>query len=143
MSQIPLISSGSAGALGALHLPRLWQKVTLSAKGLLAEGYDECGQGFDQMTLDGLKLDRDAAIAYIKSSDPTYAQFEAWAKAQRGGSIPQADIDAHNAAISGYNHDDDTRKAILDAAGIADDGSVLDAVTLNNIDDWTDYHASL
>jgi len=143
MSQIPLISSGSTGALGALHLPRLWQKVSLSANGALADGYDECGQGFDQMTLDGLKIDRDAAINHIKSNKPSYAQFEAWVKAQRGGSIPQSEIDEHNAAISGYEHDDETRKAILDAAGIADDGSVRDAVTLNNIDDWTDFHGGL
>ena len=63
--------------------------------------------------------------------------------AQRGGSIPQSEIDASNAAIRGYNHDDETRGAILSAAGVADDGSILDAVNLNNLDDWTELHASL
>jgi hypothetical protein len=140
---IPLISSGVAGPLGAVHLPRLWQKVLLSAAGQLAEGYDECGMGFDQMVLDGLKVDRDAAVNFIKENKPTYAAFEQWVVAQRGGSISEEEIEASNAAIGGYNHDDDTRGAILSAADVADDGSVLDAVNLNNLDDWTEFHASV
>ena len=140
---IPLISSGVAGPLGAIHLPRLWQKVTLSATDQLAEGYDECGHGFDQMVLDGLKIDRDAAIDYIKQNKPTYAAFEKWVLEQRGGSIPQEEIEASNAAIRGYNHDDETRQSILSAAGIEDDGSILDAVNLNNLDDWTELHSSV
>ena len=95
------------------------------------------------MVLDGLSVDRDAAVGYIKANLPTYAQFEAWVVQQRGGSIPQDEIDASNAAIRGYNHDDDTRGAILSAAGVADDGSILDAVNLNNLDDWTEMHAAV
>ena len=30
---VPMISSGTAGPLGVLHLPRLWQKVSLEAQG--------------------------------------------------------------------------------------------------------------
>ena len=44
---------------------------------------------------------------------------------------------------TGYNHDDDTREAILGAAAVDDDGSILDAVNLNNLDDWTEFHTSL
>lgn len=140
MSIIPLISSDLAGPLGAIHLPRLWCKLLLSAKGQLPEDYAQCGGGFDQMTLDGLKVDRDAAIAFVEGNTPTYAQFEAWVLEQRGGDIPAAEIEASNAAIRGYNHDDGTRGEILGAAGIADDGSLLDAVNLNNQDDWTALH---
>ena len=140
---IPTISSGVAGPLGAIHLPRLWSKVLLSAHGQLEEGYDECGQGFDQMVLDGLKVDRDAAVAFIKDNNATYPQFEQWVLDQRGGSIPASEIEASNAAIAGYDHDDDTRGGILSAAGIGDDGSIKDAVNLNNLDDWTELHGSL
>ena len=35
---VPLISSGTAGPLGVLHLPRLWQGF-FRARGKLAEGY--------------------------------------------------------------------------------------------------------
>lgn len=143
MATIPLISSAIAGPLGAIHLPRLWSKVLLSATGNLEEGYDECGLGFDQMVLDGLGIDRDAAVSYIKDNKPSYAQFEKWVVDQRGGSIPPSEIDASNAAIRGYNHDAGTRGEILSAAGVADDGSILDAVNLNNLDDWTELHAAV
>ena len=33
---VPMISSGTAGPLGVLHLPRLWQKVSLEQAGKLA-----------------------------------------------------------------------------------------------------------
>ena len=95
------------------------------------------------MTLDGLKVDRDAAVAFVKSNKPTYAAFEQWVLEQRGGSIPSSEIEASNAAIRGYNHADDTRKEILEGAGVADDGSILDAVNLNNLDDWTELHSAV
>ena len=140
---VPLISSGNKGPLGVLHLPRFWQKVLLAAKGMLADGYPDCGGGYDSMVLAGLKLDKDATLAYLRQNLPSYAQFEKWVLQQRGGSIPKAEIEALNSAIAGYNHGDDTRKEILGAAGIADDGRVKDAVTLNQIDDWTAFHAAL
>ena len=140
---VPLISSEVAGPLGAIHLPRLWQKLLLSAKGALAEGYSECGKGFDQMTLDGLKLDRDATVRYVKENLPTYPQFEQWVLQQRGGTIPQSEIDASNRAIRAYLHSDEDRKEILDAARVPDAGKIKDAVNLNNLDDWTAFHKNL
>jgi hypothetical protein len=140
---IPLISSGAAGPLGAIHLPRLWQKLLLSAKGQLAEGYDECGKGFDQMLLSALKLDREATIAYVKQNLPTYPQFEQWVQQQRGGSIPASEIEASNRAIRAYEHGDDTCREILQEAGVPFTGAVKDAVTLNNLEDWTAFHQSL
>ncbi len=140
---VPLISSGAAGPLGAIHLPRLWQKLLLSAKGQLAEGYSECGKGFDQMLLDGLKLDREATIAYVKQHRPTYPQFEEWVRQQRGGTVPAADIEASNRAIRAYEHGDDDCKEILEAAGMQHTGAIKDAVTLNNLEDWTAFHESV
>ena len=114
---VPLISSGAAGPLGGIHLPRLWQKLLLSAKGQLAEGYAECGKGFDQMLLNGLKLDRDATVSYVKENLPTYPQFEQWVQQQRGGSIPAAEIEASNSAIRAYEHDDEDCAEILEGGG--------------------------
>jgi len=140
---VPLISSGNKGPLGVLHLPRFWQKVLLAAKGQLADGYPDCGGGYDMMVLNALKLDKDATLAYLRQNLPSYPQFEKWVLQQRGGSIPKAEIDEINAAIAGYNHDDGTRKEILGAAGIPDDGSIKDAVHLNQLDDWTAFHTAL
>jgi hypothetical protein len=141
---IPLISSGSAGPLGVLHLPRLWLKASLEANGKLDSRYPGAGQGFDQMTISALGLEREAVLSFIKSSKPSYAQFEAWVKAQLGVKLDAASIAAHNASVLGYNHDDETRKGVLSACGIVDDGKVLDAVHLNDLDSWQElYEAEL
>lgn len=140
---VPLISSGTAGPLGVLHLPRLWLKASLEACGKLAAGYPGCGKGYDQMVLDGLGLDRQKTIDYIKNSKPTYTQFESWVKQQPGVKLDKASIEKLNGAIRGYNHDDATRKGILSASGLPDDASAFrDAVNLNNLDDWNEFHSA-
>ena len=73
---VPLIGSAEVGPLGVLHLPRLWLKVSLDAKGLLADGYPAVGTGFDQMVLDGLGLQKDAVVDFITKNKPTYPEFE-------------------------------------------------------------------
>ena len=140
---IPTISSGVAGPLGVLHLPRFWSKVLMDAKGVLHADYPGCGMGFDQMVLDALGLDKEATLAYIADNSPTYPQFEAWVLEQSGGSLDADAVAKLNATVEGYNHDEDTRKGILGANGLEDDGSILDAVNLNNLDDWYEFHASL
>src|SRR5439155_674849 len=57
---VPMISSGIAGPLGIVHLPRLWQKVSLETAGKLASGYPAIGKGFDAMTLAALGLEEQA-----------------------------------------------------------------------------------
>ena len=143
MAIIPNISSGVAGPLGVLHLPRFWQKVVLNATGNLHAEYPECGAGFDAMVLSALELDQDETLKYLHDTVPTYPEFEKWILDKKGGSLDQAAVDEFNAAARGYNHDDDTRQAILSSAGIEDDGTILDAVHLNQIEAWTEFHASL
>lgn len=138
---VPLISSGVAGPLGVLHLPRLWLKASLEATGQLADGYPGAGQGYDQMVLDGLGLNRDAFLSFIKTSKPTYTQTEAWVKAQPGAKVDKASIDKLNAAITGYIHSPDTKKNILSACGLTEGPS--DAVNLNNLDDWQEFHGAV
>ncbi|RYD26179.1 MAG: DUF5069 domain-containing protein [Verrucomicrobiaceae bacterium] len=141
MSQIiPLISSGTAGPLGVLHLPRLWLKASLGAAGKLHSDYPSCGQGYDQMVLDGLGLDRALFEGFIANSKPTYPQLEAWVLEQSGGALDPAAVEKLNAAITGYIHGDDVRTTILEASGINDEGKIRDAVNLNNLDDWHAFH---
>ncbi|MFC7338433.1 DUF5069 domain-containing protein [Haloferula chungangensis] len=134
---VPLISSGIAGPLGVLHLPRLWLKASLEAAGKLADGYPGCGQGYDQMVLDGLGLDRDAFLVFI-ATKPTYIQCEKWVS-ENGSKVNEASIKELNAAIVGYIHADETRQSILSAAGLPD-GDPRDAINLNNLDDWDEFH---
>ena len=140
---VPLISSGVAGPLGVLHLPRFWQKCVLAAKGRLADGYPDCGKGFDQMTLDALGLNKEETLKYIRTDVPSYTQFEAWILKKKGGNLDRSAVEKHNAAVRGYNHDDTTRKNILSGAGVADEGKIKDAVNLNNLDDWAEFHRQL
>ena len=78
-----------------------------------------------------LGLDAAAVVEFIKANKPTYPAFEAWVR-KNGKKLTKADIHRHNLAILGYCHDDGTRKGILSASGLPDDGSVLPgAVDLN------------
>ena len=138
---VPLISSGVAGPLGVLHLPRLWLKVSLECRGKLADGYPGIGKGYDMMTINALGLNADAVKKFINDSKPTYCQFEAWVKEQPGVKLDKATVYKHNSAVRGYIHDDATRKSILGANSVADEGSVNPgAVDLNNLDDWYEFH---
>ena len=140
---VPMISSGTAGPLGVLHLPRLWQKVSLESQGKLASGYPGMGRGYDAMTCAALGLQEEAVQDYIKQEKPTYPQFEAWVK-QNAKSLNKEAIEKHNAAVRGYNHDDETRQNILGSCGLTDDASVpKDAVNLNNLDDWYEFHQAV
>lgn len=142
--QVPLISSGVAGPLGVLHLPRLWLKASLEAAGKLAAGYPGIGQGYDMMVINALALNADAVKKFLAESKPTYPQFEAWVKSQPGVNLTKANIHKLNVAIAGYIHSDETRKNILAANGLPDDGSVLpDAINLNNLDDWFEFHQAV
>lgn len=144
MKIVPLISSGTAGPLGVLHLPRLWLKASLESRGLLADGYPGAGQGYDQMVIDGLGLDRSALLSFIAGDRPTYPEFEAWVKSQPGATLDAGSIAKLNAAITGYIHSDETRKAILGADDLPDDGAApKDAINLNNLDDWHEFHATV
>jgi len=52
--------------------------------------------------------------------------------------------DRLDAAVRGYIHDDDTRKDVLGACRLADDASApKDAVNLNNLDDWYEFHRAV
>ena len=138
---VPLISSGTKGPLGVLHLPRLWQKVSLEAAGKIADGYPGIGAGYDAMVIAGLGLDTEAVRAHITNDKPTYPQFEAWVKSQEGAKLDDASISELNASIEAYNHDDETRQGILSANGLPD-GDPKDAINLNNLDDWLEFHSA-
>src|ERR1700734_2337487 len=137
---VPAVSSGTAGPLGAIHLPRLWLKLTLAAAGELPEGYDECGSGFDAMTLAALGLDRQKTIDFVRQNKPRYAEFEEWGG--RNGKTDKATIEKHNAAIRGYNHADEKARAMREAAGIKD-ASAKDAVTLNTVEDLDEIYQQI
>jgi hypothetical protein len=141
---VPTISSGLSGPLGVLHLPRLWQKVSLEAQGKLAAGYPGIGGGYDSMVINALGLTPEAVRDFITKEKPSYTQFEAWIKAQPGVKLDSGTISELNKSITGYIHDDETRSEIFSNVGLTDDAcSYRDAVNLNNLDDWAGFHQSV
>lgn len=136
----PLVSSGTAGPLGATHLPRLWTKLTLAAAGVLPEGYDECGSGFDAMTISALGLNKDEVVTYIRTRKPTYVEFEEFVR-QKGKTDPET-IRKHNQAILGYHHSDDKAAQMHKDMG-SSQHQVKDAVTLNTLEDLHELHQTV
>ena len=62
-------------------------------------------------------------------------------KTQPGVKLDKGTVDKLNGDIRGYIHADETRKSILSANGLADDATAQrDAVNLNNLDDWKEFH---
>jgi hypothetical protein len=114
----------------------------ISAAGMLPEGYDECGPGFDQMTLNALNLDRQKTMEYVQKNKPTYMQFEQWVVQQNGGSISDETIRKHNAAVRAYEHDAELATNMRSSSGIGDPG-ISDAVTLNKCEDLDELHRQL
>lgn len=135
--QIPFVSSQTTGPLGAAHLPRLWTKLTLGNIDRLADGWDHCGQGFDQMTISNLGLEREKVMEFVRTQKPTYVEFEAYVVAN--GKTDAETIRKHNAAIHGYNHSPETAKRMRESLGLKNE-SVNDAVTLNSLDDLHELH---
>lgn len=135
---IPLISSSLTGPLGIMHLPRLWQKVSLEETGQLHSDYPGIGGGYDSMVLGALKIDADAFRAFVRDNKPSYVACENWIA--QNGTLTASEIAKLNRQITQYHHDDDTRKEILEAAGLDDSAAIADAPNLNNLDDWTAFH---
>lgn len=139
---VPLVSSSTTGPLGAAHLPRLWLKLSLAAHGQLPPDYDECGPGFDQLTLNDLGLDRQKTIDYVRNNHPSYVEFERWVVDQNGGKIDPERIEKHNEAIHGYHHGADLATQMRESLGITHE-HVNDAVTLNTVEDLDAFHRQM
>lgn len=139
---IPIVSSDTAGPLGAIHLPRLWTKLTLAAHGMLPADYDECGKGFDALTLATFNVEPQKAIDFVRGTHPSYMQFEQWIVEQSGGKVDAAAIAKHNANVRGYAFSDEKAATMRKALHIADP-SINDAVRLNTVEDLDALHHSL
>jgi hypothetical protein len=142
--QIPLISTRTTGPLGLAHLPRLWLKMRLAAKGVLAEGYRAGEGGFDGMLLDALGIGTDAAVAFVQESQPTYLAFEAWIRETAGpASLTPEAIGRTNESILSILKPEPWRSEMLDALGLPKDDTEWAATALNDLEDWQDFHLML
>lgn len=140
---VPLISSDTKGPLGVKHLPRLWLKTLLKARGRLPEGYYDIRPGFDYMVLEGLGIDPDRAREYIFDRLPDYLQFENWIRSQAGGDLSEENIARINRMIEEKQKAPDLRQAVLETLGLPLNFPAEDSVMINNLDDWHAFHRSV
>jgi hypothetical protein len=133
---VPLTGSMAPGLLGLVHLPRMWQKALLFTRGRLPEGYVFGDKGFDQRIMDGVGIDPEAFVPYLKTS-PTYLETEAWVRAHatKLDAVAATSEMIVNRAMSDVN-----AAKLRAAAGIADE-SFNNGALLGNIDDWVSLHA--
>jgi len=141
---IPLISTRSVGPLGLVHLPRLWLKLRLAAKGMLADDYHAGEGSADQGLLKTLGLSLDKVATFIADNQPSYVAFESWVRenAPQENLTPEA-IEAFNTRILSVPKPEPERSEMLARAGFPQDDTVWLAIDLNDQDDWHGFHEAL
>lgn len=139
----PLAACFEPGMMGIVQMPRMWMKVLLDARGLLADGYTAEGVGFDGAVIDGLGLDRGEVLDFLRKKLPAYPAFEAWVEERLGGPVPDSVKAAINGHILGYEPRPERRAELLAGAGVPDDGIWKRMVDLNRWDDYKEFYRLL
>ncbi len=137
MLNVPLTGSMAFGPLGLAHLPRMWQKGLLFTRGLLPEDYAFGDRGFDQRIMNGVGIDPDAFIPYLKTM-PAYLETEAWVRenATKLDAVAATSEMIVNRTPPSQEVGDKLRAAV----GISD-VTVNNTALLSNVDDWIALHA--
>ena len=92
---VPLISSLDYGPLNLRHLPRMWLKLHLEARGNLdAESVDEADHHRDENLLELIGASVTAFTRFFDDEKPHYLDLEAWVTANTTGST---DLDKRRA----------------------------------------------
>lgn len=77
---VPLVSSGCAGPLGLLHLPRFWWTASLRAAGRLPAHDRNADAVRDERLCSAIGLDRTVCDAFVAARTPDYLAFEDWVR---------------------------------------------------------------
>jgi hypothetical protein len=136
---VPLISSSVMGPLGVAHLPRLWLKILLHARGRLPEGYRHGNGGTDELTCVNLGIDVAAFVRYIESELPDYLQLEAWVR-EHATKLDATSVAAHNMRVLTGIMREELAVERRARFGITDP-SFANSIRLNDLDDWAGVHA--
>ena len=140
----PLISTRATGPLGIVHLPRLWLKMRLAAKGDLAEGYRAGKGGFDALLFEAFGLSDDDAIAYVREGHPSYLAFEAWVREHAAPDrLTPEGIAQFNERVLTFAKPEPARSETLDMLGLPADDTEWLGTDLNDLEDWHCFHLAL
>ncbi|MDA0336384.1 MAG: DUF5069 domain-containing protein [bacterium] len=143
-THVPLISTRSKGPLGLAHLPRLWLKMRLAARGMLADGYRAGEGGFDGLLLEALGIESAVAVAFVAETQPDYLAFEAWVqqRAKSESLTPEA-IEQFNKRVLCFVKPEPGATQMRDMLGIPESDRQWLGTDLNDLDDWHAFHQAL
>lgn len=141
-AMIPIAPISVKGPLGLAHLPRMWAKALLYAKGALVEGYRP-GCLFDRTVMERLGIDVERALDYLCRIMPTYAEFEAWVVDQAGGAVDPAVIEEINDFLLHHEFSGERLAEFQEALGLSPGSPIRTAAELDTLDDWAEFHKLL
>lgn len=136
----PLISSTVRGPLGVMHAPRLWMKLMLKKRDLLADEYSFTKRGLTEWLAETLDFDFDALVEFVEREDPDYLRFERWIAENAKKATPEA-IAAFNERLMKQEMPAPRGPEWRARFGLPD--SYNNAIALNDLDDWAVFHEHL
>ncbi len=143
-THVPLISTRSKGPLGLAHLPRLWLKMRLAARGMLADGYRAGEGGFDGALLEAFGIEPAAAVAFVNQTQPGYLAFEAWVQQNaKPESLTPAAIEQFNKRVLAFVKPEPGATQTRDMLGLPESDKQWLGTDLNDLDDWHGFHLAL
>ncbi|MBD5633666.1 MAG: DUF5069 domain-containing protein [Candidatus Eremiobacteraeota bacterium] len=138
---VPTISTSAMGPLGIMHLPRLWQKISLHVSGRLPPDYRHGVGGFDELLCERLGIDVEELTSFIERERPGNLALEAWV-AEHARDLRPATIAALNQRLRTGNMRDEVAAERRARFGITDE-TVANGILLNDLDDWAGFHERL
>ncbi len=113
---IEIAATEEFGALGVMHLKRLWSRRMRRRP---VDGIDVAYEWKrDIVVIHGLGIGLEQVSRYL-ASDHTFAQFEAWVLELNNGSIKPSTVSRLNAALSGQPYAADTASWLADVQSMA------------------------
>ncbi len=123
LPQLPLMADrAEKGALGIVHLKRMWSKSMISRLG--RAGIKPLARDLvaDTVLLAGLRIGLRETLGHIMTAVPSFAEFEAWVLAKNGGSIEPGRVERLNGALNGsgtFSLESIQTEPVLSAADLA------------------------
>lgn len=99
------------GALGVVHLKRLWSRALAHPRDDTPETRTSEWRALN-LLFSGLELGLEETLRYLGGSRPSFAEFEAWVLERNGGSLDPRTVARLNAALTGQAPPPDARAEI-------------------------------
>src|SRR5689334_1065126 len=97
----PVASSEEKGALGILHMKRLWSRTLAKRRNHVQEAIPPEDWVKDNTLICGLRLGLRETMQHLYDAQPSFDQFEQWVLEMNSGEIAPNRIERMNAALSG------------------------------------------